>query len=297
MKRRILSLLLTAVASAFLAGCVQGTVSERKTSFSPYTDTRVGSQALRGFLASRTAVLLTGAHLKVTASETNPGVINFQTPSPSLVLGSAAAVDHRGYFLTAAHGVGKDPIYLVSARRGQLQVETARLVWRADLPRGEPDLALLWVPRRLDQVFEWASGFQVGEPVVAVGQNYQPPLDIEIVSVAGTLQASGTGSGPRLGARWIRHSAPLRKGDSGGPLADVEGRLIGINVKAGRTFSSWQPLGRKVGLAEHPDLAWLRQLIERHAAQAKAASPSPNQSASGDGEMPLHTGGANPAVP
>jgi hypothetical protein len=100
-----------------------------------------------------------------------------------------------------------------------------------------------------------------------------------------------------LGARSIRHNAPLREGDSGGPLADVDGRLIGINVKAGRIFSPLHLLGRKVGVAERPDLAWLRQLIERHAAPAKAASPGPKLGVSGDGGIQLHTRGVNPAVP
>jgi len=265
MNRRTLSLLFTAVASLFLAGCVQGTISERKTSFSPYTHARVGSETLQDFLTARTAVLMAGQHLKLTAAETNSGEFSYQASSRGLVLGSAAAVDHRGYFLTAAHCVGQEPTYLLFGRRGQWQVETARLVWRGDVSRGEPDLALLWVPRKLDQVFDWASGFEVGEPVVALGQNYQPPLDIEIVSFAGTLQASGAGSTTRLGARSICHTAPLRKADSGGPLAGVAGRLIGINVKAGRIFSPLHPLGRRLSLAEHPDLAWLQQLIEGHA--------------------------------
>jgi hypothetical protein len=56
----------------------------------------------------------------------------------------------------------------------------------------------------------------------------------------------------------------------------VAGRLIGINVKAGRIFSPLHPFGRRLSLAEHPDLAWLQQLIEGHAAQAKVANQSPN---------------------
>jgi len=52
---------------------------------------------------------------------------------------------------------------MLVGRSGQLQVEAARLVWRADVSKGESDLALLRVPRRLGQVFEWAADFQVGK--------------------------------------------------------------------------------------------------------------------------------------
>ena len=68
-----------------------------------------------------------------------------------------------------------------------------------------------------------------------------------------------------------------------GPLADLEGRLIGINVRVVRTFSPLHPLGRRFSVAEHPDPAWLQQLMGGHAALAKAGSQSPNQRASGDG--------------
>jgi S1-C subfamily serine protease len=286
LNRPALSLLLTAVAPLFLAGCVQGTISERKSSLSSYAQARVGGVTLHDYLLSRTAVLITGDHLRLTASETNPGAIDFQASSRKLGRGCAAAVDHRGYFVTAAHAVGKEPTYLVFlGHRGQLQVEAAHVVWRADVSKGEPDLALLQVPRRLGQVFDWVSDFQVGKPVVAVGQDYQPPLHIKMVCFAGALEASEAESGTRLGARSVRHSAPLRNGDSGGPLADLQGRLIGINVKTRRTFSPLHPLGTRVGVAEHPDLTWLKRLIDENAAEARLTNQSPNKDGGADGEL------------
>ena len=243
----------------------------------------MGLESTRFFLASRTAFLISGDHLKVTVAETNPSVFTYQASNSTFKVGSASAIDHRGYFLTAAHCVKKEAPYLLFGLGRQLQAEPARVVWRGDVSKGEPDLALLWVPRTLDRVFEWASDFKAGDQVVAVGPNYHPPFDIKVVCFAGTLNECTTRSGIGPRARSISHNAPLHGGDSGGPLVDLDGRLIAINVRVERTFSFLHPLGKRLSFADHPDLPWLYQLIEGHAAtQSRAVNQSPNPRSSGD---------------
>jgi hypothetical protein len=69
------------------------------------------------------------------------------------------------------------------------------------------------------------------------------------------------------GPRWRRlsHNAPLAAGDSGGPLLDADGRLLGINTGF---YSPWAlPFGLPrvpgyQGLATAPDPAWITSLID-----------------------------------
>jgi hypothetical protein len=58
----------------------------------------------------------------------------------------------------------------------------------------------------------------------------------------------------------VDHSAPLREGDSGGPVIDAGGRLIAVNI--GRLWSLTGARSR----ALRPDHAKLEKHIERHRA-------------------------------
>lgn len=65
---------------------------------------------------------------------------------------------------------------------------------------------------------------RVGELVLAVGN----PLGLNGALTTGVVHAIGSGDGPR-GHGWVRADVRLAPGNSGGPLADARGRVIGIN--------------------------------------------------------------------
>lgn len=70
-----------------------------------------------------------------------------------------------------------------------------------------------------------SNALRVGELVVAVGH----PLGLAGAVTVGILHA--VGSGDRSGrARWLQADLRLEPGNSGGPLADAGGRVIGINA-------------------------------------------------------------------
>lgn len=70
------------------------------------------------------------------------------------------------------------------------------------------------------------------------------------------------------GSLTVANDLPLQSGDSGGPLIDAEGRLIGINVQGTPPVvhrilpKQFLPM-----IAESPNRDWLRETIELDVAQ------------------------------
>jgi S1-C subfamily serine protease len=228
-------------------------------------------QTLPDYLQARVATLFWGADaLTLTAPSpgagTAPAAFKF-TPQGAFGYGVAAAIDARGYFLTAAHVVRREPVFviLLEGKAGSLhpRVLRARVVFKGK-PAGQgTDLAVLRVGTALPSVFDWAQTYANGDPVVSAGRDTDHPgaNGIGTVLRGGRLLGSipdETASPPRL---TFFHTTPIRAGDSGGPLVTTSGRLIGINVAFAQAAGGW-PLAPSAGATAHrPDLAWLRQVI------------------------------------
>lgn len=88
------------------------------------------------------------------------------------------------------------------------------------------DLALLTVPAaRLPAAIPGdPERLRAGELVVAFGH----PMGVANALAMGVVHQPPASRGP--GARWVRADIRLAPGNSGGPLADAEGRVVGINT-------------------------------------------------------------------
>ena len=218
---------------------------------------------------------------------------------PTQGMGSAAAVSDDGYCLTAGHNIlNYKPLVLVaivSNESGVFQVRRVpvRVVWAPDDPAIDPDIAVVHADIGPLDAFEWvAAPPDVDAGIVTAGW----PLTYLEMDSGGTRMSGGRilsvtrRDGLRSSPSYsvIRHDAPIAPGDSGGPVLDGKGRLIGINsaVEWGIPVSQW--LGIVFGLAPGqvnvreyvataimPDPAWLQQVIENDRLRSSPPPESP----------------------
>ena len=162
-------------------------------------------------------------------------------------------VDTRVYVLTNNHVVGEADeisVTLYDERR-----YTAKLVGRDP----KKDLALVvFETEESVPVAEFGDSdtVQVGDIVFAVGN----PMGFSSTVTSGIVSAVGRkplpGSGVAIFTDYIQTDTAINQGNSGGPLADIYGRVIGIN-----TWIS-SPSGGSVGLGFTIPINNAKQAIE-----------------------------------
>ena len=145
--------------------------------------------------------------------------------------GSGFAVTPDGYVLTNSHVVSGTRSIRVKTPAGE--TAEAQVVGDdpvTDLALIRVDTAALATPDGVPYLpIDGALAPRVGQLAVAIGN----PLGFESTVSAGVVSALGRslrGKGNRLIDGVIQHTAPLNPGNSGGPLLDGTGRVIGVNT-------------------------------------------------------------------
>lgn len=152
-----------------------------------------------------------------------------------------------GLIVTNAHVVARNSLRVTLPSGSTLP---ARLLAR-DSRR---DVAALVVDARGLSAIELgdSKGVQPGQWVLALGH----PWGVADAATAGAVIGVGTGFPeiPQSYQEWIAVGLTLRPGYSGGPLVDVQGRLLGIN-----TFMTGPEVGMAVPV--HVAKSFLRQKL------------------------------------
>jgi S1-C subfamily serine protease len=175
-----------------------------------------------------------GGVVMVLSDFSGTGTDQFGQPQNVQALGTGFVVDTDGYVLTNAHVVDENgqkasAVTVVFNKGGS---ETQRVKGELIGVDQGSDVALIKVdPSGLDLKplpLGDSDKVAVGEPVVAIGNplGYDFSITSGIVSATGrTLQAPNAMSIPN----GIQTDAAINQGNSGGPLINSAGRVIGIN--------------------------------------------------------------------
>ena len=222
--------------------------------------------------------------------EISPGVVNVDTlriqrdgytglSERALGTGSGFVWDGEGRIVTNFHVV-RDTLQITAA--GAVSVKPSatvrvtfhdRSAWNARLVGVAPDndLAVLQVDAPADTLkpipLGTSSDLQVGQTVYAIGNPFGQSLTFThgIVSALDREIQSAT---DRPIAGVIQTDASLNPGNSGGPLLDREGRLIGVNT------AITSPSGGNVGLGYAIPVDTVNQVVTQLIRSGRPAKPT-----------------------
>ncbi len=139
--------------------------------------------------------------------------------------GSATPISPDGYFLTADHVLARMAgrnVFVIYGVNGDLAPHKARVVWRSE----RADLALLHIERNTPRYYRFTAPdrwLPLGTPLIHGG------IATGFKSEWGKLGTSLPPEQAFTGTRKFKIDIPLQPGDSGGPVVDAHGGLIGIN--------------------------------------------------------------------
>lgn len=150
-------------------------------------------------------------------------------------LGSGFLIDSKGDILTNNHVVDGGTRFTVEF--------SDKTIAQAKLVGTDPatDLAVIHVdkvPATPPLSFANSDKIRVGDPVIAIGD----PYGVGETVTSGVISARGRSLGTSSYVDYIQTDAPINQGNSGGPLLDYSGQVVGVNS------AIFSPSGGNVGI-------------------------------------------------
>src|SRR6476469_924833 len=159
-----------------------------------------------------------------------------QSRRPSHGVGSGFIVSPKGYILTNEHVVQGSSKIIVGLQSGQtytgkvvgIDEETDVAVIKIDAPQDLPTVTL-----------GDSNAAQVGDWVLAVGS----PFGLEQTVTAGIISKKERETPTSNFMRFIQTDAAINRGNSGGPLVNMRGEVIGINSQIATSTGDYNGIG------------------------------------------------------
>jgi len=151
--------------------------------------------------------------------------------------GSGFIVDPKGYIITNHHVIENADGIKVKLVDDQSE-HKAKLIG-FDV---ETDLAVIKIDtdQKLTAVkIGNSDAVQVGDWAVAIGS----PFGLESTVTAGIVSAKGRDIGAQQFQRFIQTDAAINRGNSGGPLVNIRGEVIGVNTMIATSSGGYQGIG------------------------------------------------------
>lgn len=156
---------------------------------------------------------------------------------PAYSVGSGFIVDRSGYVLTNAHVI--DDAVKITIRLDSGEEFPAKVVGTDD----ETDVAVLKIDAGRDLPFVKlgdSDRARVGEWVLAIGS----PFGLNRTVTAGIIsQIKRATPYASIFQRFIQTDAAINRGNSGGPLVNLDGEVIGINSQIATTTGDYNGVG------------------------------------------------------
>ncbi|MBN2257162.1 MAG: trypsin-like peptidase domain-containing protein [Anaerolineaceae bacterium] len=179
----------------------------------------------------------------VTVTGTIPGQMTFFGQSPDeTVSGSGVFISDRGYILTNNHVIeGARNIQIILSGGEQYPANLVGM-------DAYSDIAILKTDSKVPAVATLGNSdlLSPGESVIAIGSplgEFVNTVTVGVVSATG--RSIDTGSGYQI-ENLIQTDAAINQGNSGGPLVNLDGQVIGINtliVRGGNSSAVAEGLG------------------------------------------------------
>jgi serine protease Do len=160
-------------------------------------------------------------------------------PQKAMGLGSGFIVDPKGYILTNNHVVE-------NATRIQVTLPKDTNKYTAKLIGTDPELDLAVLKINADRELPTlhmgnSDAIETGDWVVAIGS----PFGLDQTMTAGIISAKGrelNDPGHQL-QRFLQTDAAINRGNSGGPLLNIHGEVIGINTMIASGTGNFEGIG------------------------------------------------------
>jgi len=160
-----------------------------------------------------------------------------QSRTPSYSVGSGFIVEKTGYILTNFHVIDDASRITVRLQNGEEYV--AKVIGTDE----ETDLAVLKIEagKELPSVKLGDSGAtQVGDWVLAIGSPFGLAQTVTAGIISQTNRETPSGS---IFQKFVQTDAAINRGNSGGPLVNMRGEVIGVNSQIATSTGDYNGIG------------------------------------------------------